>query len=299
MLKLNKNLNAEKKHIIGSFKLPFSLNGSSYNKSKWVNENDTEGVENLIGHLFVKYLREVENRKVLYFSPNSKDDHKNPDLFVHLDGKLVGVQVTQFVLREYLSRFNQAKRICEKISNFISGNYNPPIKINVQISTPWESDDVPKAPIKKYKKLSRIIANSILENIESLTSQNNYLNFDLSKTDFKDIAEGYNLYPIPNNNQSNYFGDNNIYIDYGFDHINIFEEDIEQAAQKIFDDKNNGKSEILLIWGDEQQFMNTEITIIKFLKDRFVNISFDLVYFITFSNLLEIEDRVIYIDRIA
>jgi len=300
MLKLNKNLNKGKTQLIGGFKLPYSLNGSSHNQPKWVNEKDTLKVESLIGQLFTKYVREEEKRKVLYFSHNEKDDHKNPDLFIHIDGKVFGVQVTQFVLREYLTRFNQAKGICEKLSDFISNSYKPPIKINIQICTPWESDEVPKPkkPTKKYKKLAKVIAESISENIEKLTSENKYLNFNLNKTDFKDIADDYNLYPIPNNRQSNFFGDNNIYVDYGFDDILIFEEDIIKTVKKVYNDKNNGNSEILIIWGDERQFMKTESRIIKVLKEKFMDSTFDFVYFMSFANFLEIQDRVISVNRI-
>lgn len=298
MLKLNKNLNKGKTQLTGRFKLPFSLNGALENQPKWVNEKDTEEVENLIGHLFIKYLREVEKRKVLYFSHNAKDDHKNPDLLIHLDGKVYGIQVTQFVLREYLSRFNQAKRICEKLSKFISDIYEPPIKINIQISTPWNSDEVPKSPTKKYKKLAKEIANKISENIEVLTSKNEYLNFYLNKTEFKEIAEDFNLYPIPQENKSNFFGNNNVYIDYGFDDILIFEEDIQETAEKVYNDKNNGNSEILIIWGDERQFIDTEKHIIKALTEKFENTTFESIYFISFVNFMAVKDRVISVNKI-
>ncbi|MCD8440980.1 hypothetical protein [Tenacibaculum finnmarkense] len=300
MLKLNKNLNKGKTQIIGKFKLQSSLNGALENQPKWVNEADTEKTENLIGYLFTNYLREVEKRKVLYFLLNKNDDHKNPDLLINLDNKVYGVQVTQFVLREYLSRFNQAKRICEKLSGFISDIYKPPIKINIQISTPWESDEVPrpKSPTKKYKKLAKEIATKISENIEILNSKNEYLNFHLNKPEFKEVADDFSLYPVPKGNKSNFFGDNNIYIDYGFDDILIFEEDIKETVDKIYNNKNNGNSEILIIWGDERQFMNTEKHIIKALTYRFENTTFESVYFISFVNFLNIQDRVIYVNKI-
>ncbi|GAA3609656.1 hypothetical protein Q4Q39_17005 [Flavivirga amylovorans] len=300
MLKLNKNLNKGKTQLIGGLKLPYSLDGSLHSRPKWVDENDTEKVENLIGYLFVNYLREVKKRKVLYYSLNPKDDHKNPDLLVHLDGKVFGVQVAQFVLREYLWRFDQAKRICEKLSKLISDIYKPPIKVNIQICTPWNSDEIPKTkkPKKKYGKLSKVIADKISENIGELTSKNEYLNFNLNNTDLKNIAEGYNLYPVPNGKKSNFFGDNNIYIDYGFDNVLIFDEDIKETADKVYNDKNNGNSEILIIWGDERQFMNTENHIIKALYKRFQSTTFESVYFMSFANLSEIQDRVISVNRI-
>jgi len=63
------------------------------------------------------------------------------------------------------------------------------------------------------------------------------LNFRLNKLDYKDVADDYNLYPVPSNYLSNYFGDNNIYVDYGFDDILIFKEDIIETANKIYNDK--------------------------------------------------------------
>lgn len=299
MLKINANLNKNKTQLTGSFKLPYSLNGALHKKPKLVDENDTKAVENLIGNLFTRYLREVENRKVLYFTPNTKDDHKNPDLFVHVEGELMSVQVTQFVLNDYLLKFNQSKRICEKLSNFISNEFLPPIKVNVQISTPWDNNQIQRKPIKIFKKLAKEIANSIKNNITILSTKNEYLNFQLNKFDFKDVADDYNLYPVPNDYQSNYFGDNNIYVDYGFDDILVFKEDIIDTTDKIYNDKNNGKAEVLLIWGNDNEFMNTNKVIIDCLKQKFSETSFKSVYFLTFQNTQIVDDRVIYCDKIA
>ncbi len=291
MLKLNHKLNQGKNQLIGQFKLPYSLNGPAHNRPKWFDEKDTKQVEYIIGHLFVNYLRQVEKKKVIDFSPNEDDGHKNPDLYVNTDGRLIGVQVTQFVIRDYLSRFNQAKNICEKLSAFISDIYKPPIKINIQICSPWDSDEIPKGREKLYKRMSKEIANSIEKNIGQLTSKNEFLNFNLSRTDFKDIAESYNLLPVPSHHQSNYFGSNNIYIDYGFDYVVIFEEDIKESAQKIYEDKNLGNSEILVIWGDQNQFLNTDEHIIKALEEKFTSTSFTSVYYLGFHNLKEVKER--------
>lgn len=299
MLKINGNLNKGKTQLIGSFKLPYSLNGTSYKKKKLIDENDTKAVENLIGSLFANYLRQVENRKVLYFTQNSKDDHKNPDLFVHIDGELVSVQVTQFVLSDYLLKFNQSKRICEKLSDFISAEYLPPIKINIQISASWDNNQIKRKPIKVFKKLAKEIANSIKNNITILSAKREYLNFQLNKFDYNDVADDYNLYPVPNDYQSNYFGDNNIYIDYGFDDVLIFKEDIIDTTNKIYNDKNNGKAEVLLIWGNDNEFMNTNKVIIDCLKQKFSETSFKSVYFLTFQNTQIVDDRVIYCDKIV
>ncbi|MAO17368.1 hypothetical protein J0656_03355 [Muricauda ruestringensis] len=291
MLKLNHKLNQGKNQLFGQFKLPYSLNGHSYNRPKLVDENDTKKVEHLIGHIFIGYLRQIEKRQISHFFPNDNDGHKNPDLFLSTEGKHIGVQVTQFVIRDYLARFNQAKNICEKLSDFITEIYNPPIIVNIQICTPWDSDAIPQGKIKTYKKLAKVIAESIQKNIKHLKTKNEYLNFDLDKNDFKNIAESYNLYPVPERYKSNYFGRNNIFIDYGFDYVLIHEEDIKETAEKIYQSKNGGNSEILIIWGDELHFYNTTPHIILELKKAFNDTSFKSVYFFGLYNLKDIKEK--------
>ncbi|WP_340074564.1 hypothetical protein [Leptobacterium sp. I13] len=298
MLKLNKDLNRDKTQVIGNFKIGYGRNEPFHKKRKWVDENKTKEVEFLIGSLFVDYLCKNKRKRACFLRFNSTDDHKKPDLFIQLEGRQVGVQVTQFVIRDYLSRYNQAKRICEKLSGLISNHYKPPIKINIEICTPWDSDEIPMGSSKLYKRLSKIIADNISENIENLkTRNNNDLYFDLSKSDFKTIAESYRLYPVPTGYQSSYYGNDNVYIDYGFDNIIIFKEDIIETAEKIYNNKNKGDSEILVIWGDENHFMNITSLIVEQLKKQFIETSFTSVYYLGFHNVL-VSPRRIYYERI-
>lgn len=292
------NKNHSKKIIIGGFKLPYSLNGPSHKKSKWVDENDNKKVENLTGRLFVDYLRHVEKRDVLYFSQNENDSNKNPDIFIHLDGKVQSAQITQIVLNDYLKKFNQTKKLCEKISNLIVDIYKPPIKINVQIYPPWQTENPIKSSGKVHKQAAKIIANSISQNIEELKSVNKFLNFDFDKTIFGNFADCFNLLPVPDVHQSNYFGDNNVYIDYEFDDIKISQEDIKNSVNKVFSDKEGGNSDILLIWGDQNHFMGTEFLIFEMLKKKFNKTSFKSVYFLFFKNTADIESRKIYCSNV-
>ncbi len=288
-MRLNKN--HSKKHIIGGFKLPYALNEPSHKRKKWVDENNTKEVENLTGGLFINFLRQVENRKVLYFSLNENDENKNPDIFIHLDGKIKSAQITQLVLNDYLRKYNQTKKLCEKISSLIVRNYKPEIKINVQIYPPWETEEPIKSSGKTHKLASKIIADSISNNIETLKKENKFLNFEFDRNVFQNFADGFNLSPVPNSYHSSYFGDNNVYIDYEFDDIKISEEDLKSSADKIYNDKNGGNSDILLIWGDQNHFMNTESLIIQKLKERFLESSFESVYFLAFHNVAELENR--------
>jgi hypothetical protein len=288
-MRLNKD--HTKKHIIGGFKLPYTLNEPSHKTKKWVDENNTKEVENLTGGLFVNFIRQVEKRKVLYFSPNENDENKNPDIFIHIDGKIESAQITQLVLNDYLRKFNQTKALCEKISKLIVETYRPEIKINVQIYPPWETEEPIKSSGKTHKLASKIIANSILENIEKLKSENKFLNFEFDRKIFKNFADSYNLSPVPNSHHSSYFGNDNVYIDYEFDDIKISKEDLKNSVDKIFKDKNGGNSDILLIWGDQNQFMNTETMIIQKLEERFKVSSFKSVYFLAFHNIAELQNR--------
>jgi len=240
----------------------------------------------------------LKKERFFFFSANENDENKNPDIFIHIDGKIQSAQITQIVLNEYLKKFNQTKKLCEKISNLIVDIYKPPIKINVQIYPPWETEEPLKSSGKIHKQAARIIANSISQNIEKLKSENKFLNFDFDKKVFGNFADSFNLLPIPNVNQSNYFGDNNVYIDYEFDDINITQEDIENSVNKVFNDKEGGNSDILLIWGDQNHFMNTEPLIFEKLKEKFKETSFKSVYFLYFQNIVELENRKIFCSEV-
>ena len=85
---------------------------------------------------------------------------------------------------------------------------------------------------------------------------------------------------------------------HAFDYVVIFEEDINDSAQKVYDDKNNGNSEILVIWGDENQFLNTTTHIINALEEKFIKTSFESVYYLGFHNLKEIKERHIIYKKI-
>jgi hypothetical protein len=288
-MRLNKD--HKMNHIIGKLKLPYSLNEPFYKRPKWIDENDKRKLEENATNLLVLFLRNIEKRKVLYSSPNPADDHKNPDTYIHLDGKLEGVQIVRFPLNDYLTNFNQTKKLCEDISGYITNKYKPPTKINIQIYPPWKSEKPPKFSNKMRKKLAKELARALEKNIETLMEKKEYLNFEFDRNTFGKVADSFNLYPIPFDYHSNFFGDNNVYIDYEFDSIQISEEDIISACDKIYSDKDGGNSEILLIWADKNYLMGTENLIANKLKKRFQKTTFDSIYFLAFHNLLDIQER--------
>ncbi len=116
------------------------------------------------------------------------------------------------------------------------------------------------------------------------------MNFAFDKVVSRKFADAFNLYPVPDTHKSCYFGDNNVYIDYEFDDIKISEEDLKYSAEKIYDDKNGGNSDILIIWGDQNQFLKTENLIIKELKEKFRETTFHKVYFLAFHNTVTINN---------
>ncbi len=293
------NINHSKNNIIGGFKLPYSLNGSPHNRSKWVDENDTKEVENLTGGLFINYLRKIEKRQIVYFSHNARDENKNPDIFIHFEGYNQSVQITQIVLNDYLKKFNQTKKLCIKISKLIAEIYKPSIKINIQIYPPWGIEEPTRSSGAVHKRAAKLIANTISENIGTLCSERKYLNFHLDKKIFKNFADGYNLFPVPHTHQSNYFGDNNVYVDYEFDDIRISEEDIHNSVNKVYNNKNGGNSDILLIWGDRNHLMGTETMIFKNLQEKFKNSTFKSVYFMCFENIKKVEKRMIFCSKVC
>lgn len=282
------------------FKLPYSRSLPYHRLPKWFNEADTKEVEALLAEIYALYLERELKKKATDIKLSEDDSHKKPDVYITINDNIKGIQITQFMLNNYLSRFNQSRKLCERMSKNISNIVKPEIKINIQVFSPSKRKDiVPQSSKKTFSKLANLIASKISENTDFLKSNNKYLNFHISDKKLTDIAVGFNLYPVPNDCHSNYYGSNGIYIDYRFDDIYISKNDILNEVDKVYNSKNNGKAEILLIWADQKQLMDKYYEIRDALKEKFQsNTTFETVCFMSFYNLLDIKQREINVSDI-
>ncbi len=269
---------------IGMFKLPYSFS-RPYHFYEDLIQNDKRFEEIIVGTFLMSYLNVFEKKWANKLRPSMDDSNKGPDLIASIDSQEKGIQVTRFVLNDYISRFNKAKDACILISKEIQKIVNPHFQVNSQLWVSHKDNDfVPIIVKKEYRKIAQIVGERLRENIEFLEKNNGYLNFDIENKALRKKIGGYNLCRIPNESYSSYFGVGKVFIDLGFDNIFFKDDDIQFEIDKIYQSKNEGKSEILLIWSDRKELMGYEEKVIKLLRKKFSQTTFENVYFTTFLN---------------
>ena len=277
---------------IGMFKLPYSLT-PPYHTYKDFIQNDKRFEEIIVGGFLITYLNVFEKKWANRLSLSKDDSNKGPDLIASINSEFKGIQVTRFVLNDYMARFNKAKNACELISKEIQKNITPLFKVNSQLWVSHKDNDfVPNMDKREFRKIASIIADKLKENIETLKNKDGFLNFDIDDLKLRKKIGGFNFQKIPEDSYSSYFGKGKVFIDLGFDNIFFKDSDIISEIEKIYESKNGGKAQILLLWSDRKELMGQDNLIIERLKKKFVKTTFEDVYFMTFLNKKNIKPDV-------
>jgi hypothetical protein len=136
-------------------------------------------------------------------------------------------------------------------------------------------------------EFAKEIAKHIKDNSDSLKSTKDFINCKVLNLKMKDFSPVITLQRIPDGFYSNFFGRDNIFIDLDFDNVIFSEEDIENECINIYNKKNEGKSNVLLIWADTFEILQEPKYIIEKLKLKFESSSFNEVFFLNFYNRLD------------
>jgi hypothetical protein len=137
-----------------------------------------------------------------------------------------------------------------------------------------------------------VIAEKIEENINTISNSDEFLIFPIGDKNLEKITPGFNIQRIPPMHYSSYFGCGNIFVDYGFDDIFIAEGDLKKEAERIYEKKNGGKSEILLIWAEVKQLMGKGNEACDKLRQVFYQTTFESIYFMGFDNIQGMQNQI-------
>ncbi len=285
---------SENKKRKGSFKFPYSRGLPSYMAPKIFTTQKTE--EYFVTTLYAQHL--LYNRiHTIGVETCGDDSHKKADSIVKLEnGKIIKVQVTRFTLTEYLNRRKIAENKVEKIIKEI----NKIEKINIPVNITFNAHKYAKL-LPNSSKFNRAVANLIVEEIsknkEKLEKSGVFINEIVNDEKLKEYLPIITLQRIPDGHNSNYFGRDNVFIDMDFDNITFTQDDIDKESLNIYNKKNGGESEVLLIWADTFEILYDTIPFKESLEKQFSESSFEEVYFFKFYNRLEFTGQ-IEIDRI-
>lgn len=265
----------------GSFKLPYNFGIPSYMAPKLFSTQKTE--EYFVTSLFAQHLL-YNHVPVIGVEVCEDDSNKKADSVVKLEnGKVVEVQVTRFTLTEYLNRRKIAENKVDKIIKEINKIEKVDIPVNITFNAHKFTKLLPNSN-KVYRAVAKLIVESISKKRIELEKPDNFINEVVENEKLKDYIPLITLQRLPEGSCSNFFGRDNVFIDLDFDNISFTQKDIDKESLNIFNKKNNGKAEVLLIWADAFEILYDSTPFTESLEKQFENSSFEEVYFLKFHN---------------
>lgn len=280
---------SENKGRKGSFKFPYSRGLPSYMAPKVFTTQKTE--EYFVTTLYAQHL--LYNRiPTIGVEVCEDDSNKKADSIVKLEnGKIIKVQVTRFTLTEYLNRRKIAENKVEKIIKEINKIKKIDIPVNITFNAHKYTKLLPNSS-KIYRAVAKLIVETISMKKNELEKPGVFINEVVNDENLKEYLPLITLQRIPPGNYSNYFGRDNVFIDLDFNNITFTQKDIDEESLNIFNKKNNGEAEVLLIWADTFETLYDIKPFGESLEKQFEKSSFEEVYFLKFYNRLEFTGQI-------
>jgi hypothetical protein len=274
----------DSKSSMGSFKLGYSRGLPSYLAPKLLFHKKQE--EYFIASLYAQLLL-YNTIPVIGVDVLEDDSNKGADVAVKiLNEKTKTIQVTRFTLTDYLKRRKIAEKKVEYLISQILKIVEINFPVNVTIS-PLKAKKLPPGNKKFDDLLAAYIGKLITTHKEKLQSSTEFVNCPVTINSLNEFIPFITLQSIPKEFYSNFFGRNNLFINYEFDNVIFTKDDIEKECANIFNKKNNGKAAILLIWADTFEILYNPKEIGICLEKQFKNSSFEEVFFFSFYNRLD------------
>ncbi|MCD8739685.1 hypothetical protein LT679_03635 [Mucilaginibacter roseus] len=265
----------------GGFKFSYNRGLPTYLAPKLLTSKKQE--EYFIANIYAQHMI-FNDEPVSGVQVSEDDSHKGADVIMTVGKNKVGIQITRFTLTSYLQRKDVAIKRAIKIATEVQQYGAVPIPVNVSIYTP-DTMVIPTNSKKDDKALSQEIARMIKENLADLSKRTQqFFNLEVKDERVKKLTPLITLQAIPEGFNSNYGGKGNVFVNYDFDNIGFSENDIIDEAENIFQRKNGGKSEILLIWVDEAETVGQKDLFVKALRNAFGATTFKRVLLFNFYN---------------
>ena len=271
----------------GTFKFQYSKYDPMHPEPHFI-PKEKKKAEFIIGMYYSQFRILHLNENIDKIELNKDDSNKNHDLLIRQNSIEKTLQITRLTFTKYDERKSVAKQKSINIALAITKEVKIDFKLNVNIFPTETKDKIPLRSIKSKRnvtesKLTSFIEESIKKNQDALKSKSDpiWLKVDeeLSKH-FKFIV----LNPIPKNCYSRFYGTNNVFINYDFNDIAYDERDIGKSIHELYEKKNNGSSEILLIWANIFELRLHLNFIVQKLHEKFIESSFKEVFLMTFED---------------
>lgn len=236
--------------------------------------------------LFISELLKISIKGISEIKLSEDDSNKGSDTKCIWDGEEKGIQVTRFAISNSRSTSIVAQKVSIKILENIYERLNLKYRVVVSFDSIFDdSNDIVKLKKKKLEKLcDYIVEKASSHNPEHLGKKGlKYWMFPyaIEVPEFlkPDITRIIIQYP-PDDHVMHVPGRDKIWINWNFNKRTIDENIIATESESIFKKKNEGKSEILLIWCDLDEVFNRIEEILNELKSKFQKTTFEYVFLV-------------------
>lgn len=282
-------ISTNNKKIRGSFKLSYSRGLPSYMAPKVFTTQKTE--EYFVTSLYAHHLL-YNGFPSIGVEVCNDDSNKKADSIVKFEnGKTIKIQVTRFTLTEYLNRRKIAENKVEKIIKEINKIEKIDIPVNVTFHALGQKNQLPNST-KINREIAKLIVETISLKRNELETPGKFINEEIKNEKLKKYCSVITLQRIPQEHYSNFYGRDNVFIDMDFDNISFTQKDIDEESENIFNKKNNGESQVLLIWADTFEILYDIKPFCESLEKQFMESSFEEVYFLKFYNRLNFTGQI-------
>jgi hypothetical protein len=148
-------------------------------------------------------------------------------------------------------------------------------------------NNLKKGKTKTLQELARYIAAVIKNNQDQFFEDSSPIWHQIIHPKLETYFNLLVLNRVPPNCFPRFFGHSNVYINYDIDDVSFDESDVDDVIQAIYNKKNNGTADMLLIWSDEFELGSFDHRkLAEKIYRSFQASTFDEVFFMTFINIL-------------
>jgi hypothetical protein len=271
---------------MGTFKWQYSRYGP-VNRDRFI-PKEKRLAEPMLTCFFIQTLRANFRRGITDTKVCSDDSHKRPDMLMLEDGQWRGIQITQLVFTRFEERAASSKTIAHAMADAIYKAVQPqtPVIVNVY-PTVLKGENAMEGVNKKGKlqaELATFIIEALKKNLSDLHPGMPPIHVAIDAPKLAPHFHHLAFNPLPVKAVSRFPSSGNISVNYDQDDVAYNDNDIAEAIDYIFNKKNNGSSEILLVWADNFGLDFRQRQIATSLALKFSGSSFEEVYLMTFAN---------------
>lgn len=238
--------------------------------------------------LFAQYLL-FNNRQIDKIELNDNDENRGSDINSRIDGKDIGIQLTRLVPDDYMTRKKVAFDKSLFVASEISQRLKPDFPLNINIYPQYiDQVGIPSKNLKSNIALIEEIAENLKNDLSKLKSESETIFKSVNNNKAQEIAKSYTFNPIPKDQYSAFPGKDNVFVNFEFDLIHITDIELSAQIDKIYNNKNNGSSQILIIWADQHEILEQIKEVAQMINKKFQDSSFQEVFFMTFLDRIDL-----------